>query len=133
MSDETDLIRRYFAAFNAGDADGMLALVSQDVSHFPNQGELRPGKDAFRAFLAEMDRAYSERAEDLTLFEGPRGRVAAEFMIHGQYLQTQDGLPEATGQSYVLPVGSFFDIGGGRITRVTTYYNLEDWLRQVGG
>ncbi|WP_375261681.1 ketosteroid isomerase-related protein [Palleronia sp.] len=130
---EADLIQRYFAAFNAGDADGMAALVADDVQHYPNQGELRTGKDAFRAFLAEMDRAYREEARDLAIFTGPTGRVAAEFVIHGTYLEAQSGLPEANGQVYVLPVGSFFEVAGDRITRVTTYYNLDDWLRQVGG
>ena len=27
--------------------------------------------------------------------------------------------------------GSFFDLSEGRITRVTTYYNLADWTKQV--
>lgn len=130
---EADLIQRYFDAFNVGDADGMAALVADDVHHYPNQGELRTGKEAFRSFLAEMDRAYREEARDLAIFTGPKRRVAAEFVIHGAYLQTQPGLPEATGQAYVLPVGSFFEVAGDRITRVTTHYNLDDWLKQVGG
>jgi hypothetical protein len=33
----------------------------------------------------------------------------------------------------VLPAGSFFEISDGRISRVTTYYNLRNWIRQVGG
>ena len=36
---------------------------------------------------------------------------------------------------YVLPGGAFFDVvevdGESRIARVTNYYNLEDWIRQV--
>ena len=38
----------------------------------------------------------------------------------------------ASGQRYTLPVGAFFDIRDGQIARVTNYYNLNDWLRQVG-
>ena len=130
---DTQLIQAYFDAFNAGDADAMAALVSDDVRHHPNQGEVRTGKEAFRAFLSEMDRAYREEARDLAIFTGPTGRAAAEFVIHGTYLQSQSGLPEATGQVYVLPVGSFFEFAEGRITRVSTHYNLADWLQQVGG
>lgn len=129
----TNLIRDYFDAFNANDSERMLACLAENVEHHPNEGAPRHGIAAFRAFLAEMDRAYREEARDLVLFEGPAGRVAAEFVIHGSYLETQEGLPEATGQVYVLPVGSFFEIRDGRIARVTTYYNLSDWLRQVGG
>lgn len=131
MTDE-DLIGRYFDAFNAGDAEAMASLVTGDVEHHVNQGAVRHGKDAFRAFLAEMDRAYVERAEDLVVLTGPPGRAAAEFTIHGTYRATQDGLPEATGQAYALPVGSFFALRDGKIARVATYYNLQDWLAQVG-
>jgi steroid delta-isomerase-like uncharacterized protein len=52
-------------------------------------------------------------------------------VIHGTYLATQDGLPEARGQAYVLPVGSFFTLRDGLIARVSTHYNLADWIRQV--
>ncbi|WP_267869770.1 nuclear transport factor 2 family protein [Deinococcus radiophilus] len=42
-------------------------------------------------------------------------------------------MPEAQGQTYVLPVGAFFEVRGGRIARVTNYYNLSEWTRQVQG
>lgn len=127
-----DVIESYFAAFNAGDRAGMMALVTEDVEHHVNQGEVRHGRDAFAAFLEEMDRAYAEEARDLVVLTGPGGeRAAAEFTIHGRYLATQEGLPEAAGQTYVLPVGSFFTLRDGKIARVTTYYNLSDWMRQV--
>jgi steroid delta-isomerase-like uncharacterized protein len=61
--------------------------------------------------------------------EGTRG--AAEFVVHGQYLKTDPGLPEARGQRYVLPAGGFFTLKDGKITRVSTYYNMNDWIRQV--
>jgi len=128
-----DVIQRYFAAFNAGDVPGMLALLTDDVEHHVNQGNIRHGKAAFAEFLAEMGRAYSERAEGIVIFASEDGtRAAAEFTIHGTYKATQEGLPLASGQTYVLPVGSFFTLRDGKISRVTTYYNMTDWLRQVG-
>jgi hypothetical protein len=30
-----------------------------------------------------------------------------------------------------LPAGAFLEVSAGLITRVTTYYNLADWLYQV--
>ncbi|BDP43082.1 hypothetical protein DAETH_30510 [Deinococcus aetherius] len=129
-----DLIRRYYAAFNAGDAEEMLALLTGDVRHDINEGETQTGVEAFRAFLGRMDAHYRERAEDLVVMVTPDGgRGAAEFVIHGEYLETDAGLPEARGQTYVLPVGAFFEVRGGRIGRVTNYYNLADWSRQVSG
>ena len=128
------LIERYYAAFNAQDGEGMLACLSEDVVHDINQGSRQQGKAAFRAFLAHMDRCYAERLENIVIMASDCGtRAAAEFIVHGQYLATDEGLPEATGQRYVLPAGAFFDLADGAITRVTVYYNLADWTAQVGG
>ena len=132
MSTTTDLIHRYYAAFNAKDAEGMLDCLSDDVAHHVNEGEVRIGREAFAAFLAHMDRAYDERLTEIVVFEAEGGaRGAAEFMVNGTYLETDPGLPEARGQAYRLPGGAFFSVAEGRIARVTTYYNLADWIRQV--
>lgn len=126
------IIRAYFDAFNAGDAQGMLALVSDDVEHFVNQGDMRKGRAKFAEFCAHMGVSYQETLQDIIIFVNDDGsRAAAEFTVHGTYLQTDPGLPEARGQSYVLPAGSFFSLRDGKIARVTTCYNLQDWIAQV--
>lgn len=131
-AESEDLIRRYYAAFNAGDARGMLALVTDDIEHRVNEGGVRRGRDAFAEFCSHMGVSYRERLEDMVIFASEDGsRGAAEFTVHGTYLQTDPGLPEAHGQTYVLPAGAFFDLRDGRISRITTFYNLADWIRQV--
>lgn len=128
------LIARYYAAFNAGDNAGMLVCLTDDVAHDINQGSRQTGKPAFADFLSHMDRCYKERLEDIVIMASADGtRAAAEFIVHGQYLRTDEGLPPATGQTYVLPAGAFFDIRDGLISRVSVYYNLADWTAQVGG
>lgn len=133
MSDATRaLIGRYYDAFNKGDTEGMLACLAEDVAHDVNQGARRAGKAMFRAFLQHMNRCYRETLRDVVILTEPSGaRAAAEFMVHGAYLASDEGLPPAKGQTYVLPGGAFFSVENGLITRVTTYYNLEDWIRQV--
>jgi steroid delta-isomerase-like uncharacterized protein len=127
------LLTRYYAAFNAGDWEGMLACLGDDVAHDINQGARQSGKAEFRAFLAHMERCYKERLEDLVVMASDDGRSgAAEFIVHGEYLATDDGLPEAAGQTYMLPAGAFFAFADGKIARVTVYYNLTDWCAQVG-
>lgn len=134
VTSTSDLIQNYYAAFNAGNAEGMLALLTSDVQHDINEGATQVGLDAFRTFLAKMDAHYREQTRDLVVMATPDGtRAAAEFVIHGEYLKTDAGLPAAAGQKYILPVGAFFEIRGGKIARVTNYYNLADWIRQVGG
>ena len=128
------LIRRYFDAFNGGDSEAMISCLTDDVIHDVNQGERRTGKDKFRAFNARMTHHYRERLEDIAVMVSKDGtRAAAEFNVNGKYLATDSGLPEAQGQTYRLPAGTFFAIRDGKIARVTTYYNLTDWITQVTG
>jgi steroid delta-isomerase-like uncharacterized protein len=128
------LIQRYYDAFNRGDSNGMLGLLADDVIHDVNQGERRVGKERFRAFNARMAHNYQERLDSITIMSSPDGaRASAEFMVHGVYKNTDEGLPPAKGQTYALPAGTFFVVKSGRIARVTTYYNLTDWLMQVTG
>lgn len=127
-------IERYYACFNANDHEGMLALLHDEVSHDINQGDTERGKAAFARFLKRMDHHYQERVVDLVVMQSGDGtRAAAEFRILGRYLRSDDGLPDANGQTYDLPVGAFFALEHGLITRVTNYYNLKDWIAQVGG
>ncbi|TCP39260.1 ketosteroid isomerase-related protein [Rhodovulum marinum] len=127
-----DVIERYFAAFNRGDTDAMLAELSDDVEHHVNEGVIRRGKAAFAEFCAHMSRCYREELTDMVIFATEDGtRAAAEYIVNGTYLETDEGLPPARGQTYRLPAGSFFTLKDGKIARVTTYYNLADWLRQV--
>ncbi|MEX0339487.1 MAG: ketosteroid isomerase-related protein [Arenibacterium sp.] len=127
-----EIVKSYFDAFNAGDVDRMLNCLSDDVAHHVNEGKTRHGKAAFRAFCAHMIRCYRENLTELVVISTHDGRrAAAEYVVNGTYLETDDGLPEARGQSYRLPAGSFFDIRDGKIARVTTYYNLADWSAQV--
>jgi steroid delta-isomerase-like uncharacterized protein len=125
-------ITAYYAAFNAGEAAGMLALVTDDIEHRVNEGGIRHGRDLFAGFCAHMGVSYREQLRDIQVFANPEGtRGAAEFVVHGTYLKTDPGLPEARGQTYTLPAGAFFDLRAGKISRVTIFYNLRDWIAQV--
>lgn len=125
-------IQAYYDAFNRGDLDAMLGTLHDDFAHHVNEGEERLGKQAFAEFCRHMSDTYREELTDMVVFADETGtRGAAEFTVNGTYLKTDPGLPEAHGQTYVLPAGGFFTLKDGKITRVTTYYNLQDWIRQV--
>ncbi|KRA17135.1 ketosteroid isomerase-related protein [Lysobacter sp. Root604] len=128
----TEVVLAYYAAFNRGDWDGMLVLLSDDVAHDLNQGPRENGRVAFAQFLQRMQASYREQLHDIVVLVSPDGsRAAAEYVVHGQYLASDAGLPEARGQKYVLPGGAFFELRDGRIQRVSNYYNLQDWIAQV--
>jgi steroid delta-isomerase-like uncharacterized protein len=126
------LLQDYYAAFNQQDMETFLSLLTDDVIHDINQGDREVGKEAFAAFMVRMNRNYKEQIVDLSITTNETGdRAAVEFTVLGEYLATDDGLPEANGQTYNLPAGAFFDIKDGKVARVTNYYNLNDWIAQV--
>lgn len=128
------LIRAYYAAFNQQDMTTFLDLLSDDVIHDINQGQREQGKAAFSSFMQRMNHHYQEQITDIVVCCDSSGqRAAAEFVVQGSYLQTDEGLPVANGQNYVLPAGAFFSIDTkqNKIARVSNYYNLPDWIKQV--
>jgi len=126
------LIREYYHAFNTGDMKTFFDLMSTDIEHDINQGKRELGKEKFHHFMERMNKCYREKITDLVIFASDSGdRAATEFMVEGTYLATDQGLPPAHHQQYKLPGGAFFAIKEGKISRVTNYYNLNEWLLQI--
>lgn len=132
MTSTEILIRKYYDAFNRADMQAFLGMLDDSIVHDINQDVRETGKAAFSSFMQKMNRHYKEEVRDLVVMVDSTGtRAAAEFRILGTYLETDEGLPEAHGQTYDLPVGAFFEIKNGKVSRVTNYYNLRDWTSQV--
>ncbi|MDX9874206.1 MAG: ketosteroid isomerase-related protein [Spongiibacteraceae bacterium] len=126
------IVENYYAAFNAGDMDAFLALLTDDVIHDINEGPREIGKEAFRAFMNRMNGSYQEELVDMTIMTSADGtRAAAEFTVLGTYLKADAGLPPARGQQYRLPAGAFFELRDGKVARISNYYNLQNWIAQV--
>lgn len=127
-----EIAKEYYKSFNQQDWKGMLALVHTNVRHEPNQGEARSGIVKFTEFLQHMEEAYEEKLTDMVFFTEPSGsRVAVEFTVNGIYKKGDEGFPPAHGQKYVLPAAAFLEVKEGKISRITTYYNLPLWTKLV--
>lgn len=127
-----DIVKQYYNYFNQKDYQGMLALLHPDVRHEPNQGEVRIGLEKFSEFLQHMDESYEETLTDQIYYTEPANtRVACQFVVNGIYKKGEDDMPKAHHQTYVLPAASFLEVLEGKITRVTTYYNLPLWIKLV--
>jgi steroid delta-isomerase-like uncharacterized protein len=126
------IAQQYYQCFNAQNWEGMLALLSDNIRHEVNQGDPRIGLDLYREFLKHMDECYEELLTDMVFFTEPSSqRIACEFTVNGLYKKTDGDFVPAKGQRYVLPAGAFLEISEGKITRVTTYYNLPLWIKLV--
>ena len=71
----TELVLSYYAAFNRGDWEGMLAMLSEDVVHDLNQGAREVGREAFAAFLGRMNASYREQLRDIVVLVTQDGLV----------------------------------------------------------
>jgi len=132
--DTINLVEQYYKAFNNADMEIFLSLLTDDVIHDINQGKREIGKEAFTQFMACMNHNYKEQLVDMVIMANAEGtRAAAEFVVLGEYLKTDEGLPVAQGQTYKLPAGAFFEIRDHKVARITNYYNLQDWIAQVSG
>ncbi|MCC6280732.1 MAG: nuclear transport factor 2 family protein [Saprospiraceae bacterium] len=127
-----EVVKEYYACFNRKDWAGMLALLDNDIRHEVNQGDPRVGLALYEQFLQHMDESYEETLTDMVfLSEASGSRFACEFVVNGIYKKGEEGLPPAHNQTYVLPAGAFLEVKNGKITRVTTYYNLPLWIKLV--
>lgn len=129
----TEIVKQYFDYLNSGNNEGMVSLLDKDVTHEVNQGDTRKGTQLFKEFMKHMDSCYKENIRDLVVLSNPnsKNRVSTEFIVDGTYLKTDKGLPEARNQKYSVRAGTFFEIHEGKISRITTYYNLPQWIRAV--
>lgn len=126
------IVQQYYEYFNQKNWQGMLSLLHPEIRHESNQGEVRIGIEKFTAFLQKMDECYEEHLTNVVFFTEPSDqRVAAEFTVNGIYKKADDDLPPANNQTYILPAASFLALKDGKISRVTTYYNLTLWLELV--
>lgn len=127
-----DIVKQYYNAFNEKNFEGMLALLHPEVRHEPNQGDVRVGIEKFTEFMKMMDDSYEETLTEMVFFTEPADkRVSVEFVVNGIYKKGDEGFPEAQGQKYVLPAAAFLEVTDEKISRVTTYYNLELWIKLV--
>jgi steroid delta-isomerase-like uncharacterized protein len=128
----TALVLSYYDLYNRRDWDALVQLLAPDVVHDVNQGWREVGAVRFREFLVRSGRCFHERIGEVCVLALADGsRAAAEYVIEGTYVESDPGLPPARGQKYQLRGGAFFELRENRVARVSDYYNMQDWVRQV--
>lgn len=125
------LIEKYYQSFNQHDVEGMLACLHSEFKHDVNEGSEKSGKETFKSFLNYMNEHYREELKNIVIMSDGENNYAAKFIVDGTYLKTDGKLPPARGQHYVIPAATLFELKDGLISRVTTYYNLNDWIERV--
>lgn len=129
---QENLVKAYYKAFNEKNFNSMINLLTEDIVHEVNQGKIVVGRARFLSFLKHMDTCYDEEICDLRILTSKHAQIAAaEFMVRGIYLQKDGEFPDAHRQNYWLKVGAFFHFDDDKINQVTTYYNVQNWKKQI--
>jgi steroid delta-isomerase-like uncharacterized protein len=127
-----DIVKKYYAAYNAGDAQAEAALMSESVLHESNQGKSTVGRKHYLEFSQSGKDSYKEKCTNIEYFTGANPEnVLAESTVVGHYVKSVDGYPKAKNQRYQLRVVESFEVKNGQITRLSTFYNEQDWIRQI--
>lgn len=118
------LVRRYVAAYNDFDIEGMLELVTPDIRFANHSGEARTavanGAREFRALAEESARMFAEREQHIRRLRCDRTTAVADIHYRGRLAANLPGGPTA-GTVIELDGRSEFVIRDGLIAELTDY------------
>lgn len=122
----------WVAALNAHDPDAAADCFTPDgVFVNMGSGERHEGREAIRADHATLFAAWSE----IVVKKGPYlvdgDRFAGEWTMSGVHTGDLPGLP-ATTKPFRISGAGVGEVRDGRIARVSEYWNMAEFLIQVG-
>lgn len=109
MTGTVDLVGRLYAAYNRRDAEGLLALLTDDVD-WPDGPDRLHGKDVLRDYWLRRWTRLHTHDEPSKLVDLDDGRIAVRV---DQTVRTPDGSPVSTGRFL-----HFFQIRDGLAARL---------------
>lgn len=130
----SNLIQQWAAGWShLGDPSILLGVVTDDVTYEDVAvGEVLRGRAALRQLLTTAGAAIPNFTISVLTSLVTEQMGAAEYRISG----TQSGdLPylKATGKPFSIRASSVFALQDGKIRRESRYYDMVQFLRQLGG
>lgn len=130
--DADRLVAAFVSAWNDPEADGMAALLTEDVEFVEvPTGDKVEGPDAVVKWVQDTHRWAPDFSIRILNIAGDGDRAAVEWVMEG----TQTGeWPElrTTGKAFSVRAMSIFELDRGRIRRGRDYWDLQDLQRQLG-
>ena len=121
VNEQTHVIQKYIAAYNAFDVDGMLKLLSPDVrfenwsgAHLTTEAS---GIDEFRQLAEQAKTLFSDREQRITAFKRDADSVIVSIAYRGQFAVD---IPDGPGVGTVLDLNgeSEFAFDGDLISKI---------------
>jgi len=119
-------------ALNRHDPDGVAAAFAPNgVLTDVGVGQCAQGRDAIRATAVGFIAMFTELRIEKTVMLSEGERYASEWVMTGVHTGDAPGLP-ATGRSFRVLGAGVGEVRDGLIVRGTEYWNMADFLTQVG-
>ena len=123
----------YVKAWNTHDGRAVAACMTSDAVYAdPPIGGLNQGRDAIAAWVDSIVPTFSsDYTFESVSFIQSGDRYAAEWVTRGTHDGSSPELP-ATGRQFAIHGVSFGELEDGRIRRNTDYWNMVEFLVQIG-
>jgi Ketosteroid isomerase-related protein len=132
-TDPKALVLDWTDALNRRDPDAAAGYLAEDCT-FTNigTGQHFVGRDPVREDFVALLAMYSEmRIEKTTFLCTSDGHFATEWIMTGVHTGDAPGLP-ATGKPFRISGAGVGEIRDGKLARITEYWNMAEFLIQVG-
>jgi ketosteroid isomerase-like protein len=117
-------------AFNRGDLEGFLEMVTPDIEWLPVMGAMhRDGSFRGRTGVEAYFDALRDAWEDLAFAPGYEVRDLGEKTLMVGRLQ---GRGRGSGVTIHTPIAVLYDHRGGQISRIRSFYDPVEALKAVG-
>ena len=129
----SDWMERYLDAWNSHDGGQVAEFMAEGIVYEDLAlGVVHEGRDAIKGFVAEAGDFSSDYRFEPVSKQQTGNQYAMEWIMAGTNTGEAGGLP-ATGKPYRIRGVSIGEVDGqGRIVRNTDYWNMADYLVQVG-
>ena len=116
------VVESYFAAVNAEDFDTLRRVLHPDIELTACMSRPRHGLESVVAFFDAVFGRYPEHSDIPTRLICDGNSVVAEIHFEGR---------SATGAEIVFEAVDVFDLTGGRIRRLSQWFDSADLQRQL--
>ena len=126
-----ELVRAGFQAFNAGDADGCMALAAPDlIINLAEMPEPQHGREVWRQGFAMMQLAFPGLQAHIEDIFAAQDKVAVRLRFRGTHSGDFLGFP-ATGRTVEYVSHEFYRIADGLIAEEWICSDMATLLRQL--
>jgi steroid delta-isomerase-like uncharacterized protein len=133
VSDTEKMMEDYIAATNAHDMEKVLSFLADDaVYECTPIGKVSQGKKEIKDFLSNTYTEFPDFKLEMKSGFNAGDWGAGEWVMSGTFAQSTNPQMPATGKKFSVRGSTIMEFSGGKISRHTNYWNLAEFMQQVG-